>query len=383
MDAIMALVGTGLLVLLTAILVVRWWPRRRRRKHLSTRTLHVPAQFPSIQSAMDEASPGDVVMVAPGVYRENLDFRGKGITVTSRDPLDQAVVATTIIEGDQKGPVVTFNGYEEPDSVLSGFTITNGSGELLVSLNVLGSSARVGGGIRIGSESGPIIRNNVITGNRADLGGGVYACSTSFPVLEDNSISHNHALLGGGVRVAGDFREPDAEDIYVHGQRITFTLKRCTISNNRASIGGGISIDRLASPGIVHSIIRDNAATWDGGGIAIWDRSSPEIIGNYIHRNRAGSTYGYGGGISVINTCKPTMVANTIEDNEAIGSAKSGGGGICVYRSSPCISNNVIRGNRSQKGPDLYLWSSAAPVLNGNQLHEDATAQRLAAGGLK
>jgi len=357
--------------------------RRLKPAGLPPRSLQVPAEYASIQAAIDAASPGDTVVVAPGVYRENLDFMGKGITVTGRQPADATMVAATIIDGDQKGAVVTFNSCEPPEAVLCGFTITNGSGQLEFSLNVLGSSARAGGGIRIGSESGPVIRNNVITGNRADLGGGVYACSISLALLEDNCITENQALLGGGVRVAGDFRKSRTRDHYGQGQALPFQLRRCTVSHNRASIGAGISIDRVSSPVIVDNSIHHNVAVWDGGGIAIWDRSSPEVRGNRISCNRAGSVYGYGGGISIVNTCRPTLTGNVIRENWATGSVESGGGGVMAYRSSPSLTANVLRDNQAQQGPALYLWGSAEAGVDDHELDPAAVSGRTPAARLK
>src|SRR5271168_3437186 len=46
-------------------------------------TIHVPGDQPSIQAGIDASSNGDVVLVAPGTYNENIDFKGKAITVTS------------------------------------------------------------------------------------------------------------------------------------------------------------------------------------------------------------------------------------------------------------------------------------------------------------
>ena len=92
-------------------------------KALGAGTIHVPADYAAIQDAMNAAVDGDTVLVAPGTYREHLNFLGKAITVTTEQGPD-----VTIIDGDQAGSVVTFASGEGLASVLSGFTLQNGRG---------------------------------------------------------------------------------------------------------------------------------------------------------------------------------------------------------------------------------------------------------------
>jgi serine protease len=85
-------------------------------------TIHVPADQPTIQQAIDAASPGDTVLVSPGTYFEHINYEGKAITVRSEQG-----AAQTIIDGDNTGfPVVTFENGETTISRLSGFTIQHG-----------------------------------------------------------------------------------------------------------------------------------------------------------------------------------------------------------------------------------------------------------------
>ena len=93
-------------------------------------TIQVPADQPTIQQAIDAAVDGDVVvLVSPGTYNENIDFKGKAITVRSI-----AGPNATVFRGDQTGPVVTCATTrwsraplnEGPDSFLNGFSIRKG-----------------------------------------------------------------------------------------------------------------------------------------------------------------------------------------------------------------------------------------------------------------
>src|SRR5262245_8149847 len=65
-------------------------------------TIIVPSDQPTIQSAINVATDGDRVLVAPGTYFENINFGKKAITVTSESgPQD------TIIDGGNADSVVS------------------------------------------------------------------------------------------------------------------------------------------------------------------------------------------------------------------------------------------------------------------------------------
>ena len=76
-------------------------------------TINVPGDYPAIQGAIDAAAAGDVVLVGPGTYVENLDFLGKAITVMSIDGPED-----TVVDGNQTESVVICQNNEdvEPDS---------------------------------------------------------------------------------------------------------------------------------------------------------------------------------------------------------------------------------------------------------------------------
>src|SRR5438552_3400518 len=84
-------------------------------------TIHVPLDQPGIHAGIDAAANGDIVLVAPGTYVENINFRGKLITVISEQG-----PGLTIIDGAARDSVVTLISSEGPASVLSGFTVQYG-----------------------------------------------------------------------------------------------------------------------------------------------------------------------------------------------------------------------------------------------------------------
>ena len=140
-------------------------------------TIHVPGDYLTIQEGINAAVNGDVVLVAPGTYFENIGFQGKTITVQSeKGPV------RTVVDG-QKSVVASFGNYENNDSVLDGFTINNGK---------IGIYCK---------KSCPTLINNIVTGNVAGLdnGGGIF-CYESYNLKLINCIVvNNSSVKGGGV----------------------------------------------------------------------------------------------------------------------------------------------------------------------------------------
>ncbi|MCX5638893.1 MAG: C10 family peptidase, partial [Planctomycetota bacterium] len=185
------------------------------------------------------------VIVKPGIYNENINLGSDwgiwGITLTSTDPNDSNIVASTVINGGGNGAVVTFNNDW---SVLTGFTITNGYTD------------GYGGGICCNWQCegmSPTISHCLITGNSAGEGGGIY-CYDSSPTISHCIIAGNWAYVGGG-------------GIDCNNEWVGFspTISHCLIVGNSAWYGGGI-FSTGGSPTIGHCDISSNN-TGGGGGI--------------------------------------------------------------------------------------------------------------------
>jgi len=180
-------------------------------------TIHVPANYPTIQKAIDAASDGDIVLVADGTYTGSgnkwINFKGKQITLQSENGPKNC-----IIDCENSGRGFNFQGGELEDSVLVGFTIKNGrtmdlggaiycansapviTDCIMVNNHVTGSSNNShGGAIYLGPGASPTIKNCVITGNTSDYhGGGIYSYNAR-PVIINCTITRNIAVDGGAI----------------------------------------------------------------------------------------------------------------------------------------------------------------------------------------
>lgn len=210
--------------------------------------------FATIQRGIDAAVDGNTVLVWPGVYtgggNRDLDFGGKAITVQGTGPEDPCVVAATIIDcnGSDAEPHrgFYFHSGEDGNSIVKGFTITNGYG---------GN----GGGVYCDGSS-PKISNCNIAGNYG-FGGGIY-CVNSSAEIANCAITDNNApcyfynplwicVDGGGIALESS----------------SAIIRNCVISGNRTSAYGGGVFCYSGSPVIENCTIAGNFADGDGGGL--------------------------------------------------------------------------------------------------------------------
>ncbi|MCZ6834761.1 MAG: right-handed parallel beta-helix repeat-containing protein, partial [Planctomycetota bacterium] len=203
--------------------------------------INVPADFSTIQAAIDAASNGDEVIVAIGTYPESISFKGKNITVRSTDPNDPAIVATTIIDATGLTRAVLCNRDEPPTTLLSGFTIKGG--------NATGAFPNdVGGGMLI-QRASPTVINCVFTGNDAIWGGGLCILGSD-PIVSGCTFELNSADKGGGLYISGS--NP--------------TIEECTFEGNAAEFGAGLFNNNSDSK-LTSCRFDSNVSSDDGGGM--------------------------------------------------------------------------------------------------------------------
>ena len=249
--------------------------------------INVPAAQPTIQAAIDAASNGDTVLVAPGQYHERIDFKGKAIEVKA-----SGAFWNTTIYGGAGGPVVTFATNEGRSSVLRSFTVRDGL-------------APFGGGVRIVGASPTLIDNQIIA-NKAVAGGGGVGIISGSPYLEKNQILENGPAptttdgAGGGIAIDGGSPQ----------------IVGNWIMRNSWLNGGGIAITGTGTLLSTNRILDNTATDGRGGGVLLASDTDATVVQNMISRNTATIA---GGGVAsaALGPLQPTLTQNNVVGNTA------------------------------------------------------------------
>jgi fermentation-respiration switch protein FrsA (DUF1100 family) len=316
-----------------------------------------------IQSAIDDSSEGDLILVTNGVYQTG----GRVVygTLTNRVVINKAVTvqsingpASTMIQGYQapQGSTAYSNDvrcvYMTNNVVLDGFTITGGAALSAFSggTTSFARSQLSGGGVFCESTNSfltnCVLANNLcVAGVSFGGGGAVYQGTLNNCILSNNSAIY-YSVYGGAASYS--------------------VLNNCLIISNSASFGGGAANSTLNHCSIVGNIAPFYGSTSWGGGTYTCTANYCLIAGNLS------TTFGGGDCQGILNYC---ILSNNV-CYSGLGGNGSGGGS---YQSPPGILNNclVISNVAYGNGGGVYYnysyYNPKVPIINSTIIGNTAT----------
>ena len=257
----------------------------------------------SIQDAIDNASPGDIIIVAAGTYNERVNINksltlegaNAGVPVTGVRGLESIINPQGLnldfgVLIDGADTIVTFNGfmvenYERAGILAGAFSLENDPAVAHILNNIVKEPIGQHNNNCIqmaDGTTGTIIGNEVMGANLESpdwSGSGILVAGSSNVVVSNNYV-HN---CEGGIQIVGyaDYRDAPAED-----NVIEYNL----VEDNESGI-----VPQMNSIG---TIIRYNDVLNNDEGIAVmaidysWEHSTPS--GTEIHYNNIVGNVNYG-----------------------------------------------------------------------------------------
>lgn len=303
--------------------------------------LPVPGVYPTIQAAVDAAADFDTVLVAPGVYYEQINIPAKPITLAAQndDPL------TTILDGSPRDGassqgIISLIDSDRGAQVIRGFTLRNGGMGLNASRTLNGPGAL-----------DVVVRNNRFVDNHPH--GALYHWGGHLTLVD------NH--FEGNVLEAGTYRGA----VYQLGPAL---IERNTFVNNGspggadyATRGGALHLgedfvqSEFADVIVRANLFRGNVTPGDGAAIFVVGVDQLEISGNRFEQNRAG---GVGGAICV-EYGPAGMNGNVFVGNEA---ARGSAVALTYAGSQSLFQNTIVGGVGPAQGEAVLIQKTTGSV---------------------
>ena len=268
------------------------------------KTIEVPKDYQTIQAAINAAQPGDLILVSPGTYKENLTIR-KSIELRGAD-------AGVIIDGSRSRSAPTILIQRTRDVTIQSLEITGGRR-----------------GIQVERSQNVIIKNNLIQKNRRQ-GILITENSQGTQIIENRILDtapDEGNVLGNGIILNGDKNARVVNNFIARsawsGLRLLSAVAH--IENNvfEENRYYGIEIwpNWVNSPDVPsHATVLGNTLKNNiRAGIFITEESVAQIRSNTILNTQANSDKQYGHGIWVADGAQVSLVENTITGSQGHG----------------------------------------------------------------
>ena len=236
----------------------------------------VPGQASSIQAAIDQATDGSVIFVAPGEYRESIRIHGKNISLQATC----GAASTRILGNGQGGPIAS---VENSKFMIDGFCMQDGRGDNGRGMAIVGSNATIVnctftnnmGGVSLTNSLAQFDHCAVTLNQSAVQGGGVWAWQSDVRMNDCNIDGNATGTFGGGV--------------YAQGGSIQ--LLNVSFMNNRVKSGawgGGLYSDR-ANVNLNACVMQGNFSQDAGAAMYVLDASAKIRASTFKNNSSIGS----------------------------------------------------------------------------------------------
>ncbi|MBD3367769.1 MAG: T9SS type A sorting domain-containing protein [Candidatus Eisenbacteria bacterium] len=220
--------------------------------------------FPTIQSAVDAAVDGATIRLADGVFsgpgNRDVNVIGKWVNIRSVSENPTSCVIDCSDEGRAAHRALTYRSSRWPACQIVGVTLTGGY-----------QPSGNGGAVLVGDSGSVYMRDCVLAENEAARGGAAAADSSSQLQFHYCELSGNSAGEGGAL--------------WSRNAQLALTV--CTVAENQAEVGSGISISG-GSLGVMSSII-----AFGGPGEAVAGSAvAPEFDCSDVFGNQGGDWIG-------------------------------------------------------------------------------------------
>ena len=289
--------------------------------HARGATIIVPTDQPTIQAAVDAASPGDTIQVQPGSYQESVRIRGAkpGLTIEAADATDPPTIHGT------------------PNKSVDGIRVDSVDGVIFRNLRIVGAYD----GVRLNS-----VRNAIVVGLDIENSALGIRVNHGQGTIVDRCI-----VLG--TRVEQGILVASAPGTLIRGSTIGDTARE------------GIRV--VGSPGVV---LEDDLVSGSrrADGIAVGGSPGVEIDGCVVSDSS-------GDGIHVTNSAGLVLSGNSATDNLEIG--------LAISRSPPfrSVADVIAAGNSASGNREAEIEVSGGPGTTSTTIAGGTTTSSTTSAG--
>jgi len=312
----------------------------------------------TITAAIAASASGDEIVIAPGIYPENLTINGKDLTLRNAGGGDVTIF------GQSLARCLHLIGGSNSDVILRDLIFTGGRDN-------------VGAGIAVSQTCSAVIENCVIEANHAtDFGGGLY--NSGDATLTNVVFRNNTAANLAGAAVSYGTAASDTAFIdclfdsntapnggaYVYYKAgVRSMIVGCTFRDNHATgNGGAIAVYGTASVGdmrVDDCVFDSNIADLGGGAVWVTDQDIFRAVNSVFINNTAGANGGAIRNEQYADAVNCTFYGNSVTAagvNDTFDSTRAD----ADTRLVNCIVVNDSSGSMSGPG-DLLAWNSLIP----------------------